>query len=175
MRTLAVSYYFFLKQFNLLNNFHSYGHDQDKAIVSFSYLRSEVVFQYFWIIYRHTVGSWELKQFGDLLSPFRSSLGRICFIFLAFCLMMCNTLLQEPGEAEEEFERVNTARIIKKFLISRKPGPLCVPKSVGFGGSPHNPITLPSWLSEEDVNYYATKFNQTGFTGGLNYYRAMDL
>ncbi|KAG5514209.1 hypothetical protein RHGRI_035568 [Rhododendron griersonianum] len=68
---------------------------------------------------------------------------------------------QEPGEAEEEFERVNTARIIKKFLISRKPGPLCVPKSVGFGGSPHNPITLPSWLSEEDVNYYATKFNQT--------------
>ncbi|KAI8522651.1 hypothetical protein RHMOL_Rhmol13G0012900 [Rhododendron molle] len=82
---------------------------------------------------------------------------------------------QDPGEAEEEFERVDTARIIKKFLISRKPGPLCVPKSVGFGGSPHNPITLPSWLSEEDVNYYATKFNQTGFTGGLNYYRAMDL
>lgn len=82
---------------------------------------------------------------------------------------------QELGEAEKEFARVDTARIIKKFLISRKSGPLCVPKSVGFGGSPHNPITLPSWLSEEDVNYYATKFNKTGFTGGLNYYRAMDL
>lgn len=31
------------------------------------------------------------------------------------------------------------------------------------------------WLSEEDINYYATKFNQSGFTGGLNYYRALHL
>ncbi|CDP17111.1 unnamed protein product [Coffea canephora] len=82
---------------------------------------------------------------------------------------------QEPGEAEEEFARVDTARIIKKFLTSRRPGPLCVPKEVGFGGSPHNPIQLPSWLSEDDVNYFASKFSQKGFTGGLNYYRAMDL
>ncbi|PSR85981.1 Lipid-phosphate phosphatase [Actinidia chinensis var. chinensis] len=82
---------------------------------------------------------------------------------------------QEPGEAEEEFARAGTARIITKFLTSRRPGPLCVPKEVGFGGSPHTPIVLPSWLSEEDVNYYVTKFDQKGFTGGLNYYRAMDL
>ncbi|CAK9148828.1 unnamed protein product [Ilex paraguariensis] len=82
---------------------------------------------------------------------------------------------QEPGEAEEEFARVDTARLIKKFLICRQAGPLCVPKEVGFGGSPDTIITLPSWLSEEDVNVYATKFEQTGFTGGLNYYRAMDL
>ncbi|KAK2364691.1 epoxide hydrolase A [Trifolium repens] len=53
--------------------------------------------------------------------------------------------------------------------------PLCVPKEIGFGGSPNTPITLPKWLSEEDVNYYATKFEQKGFTGGLNYYRALDL
>ncbi|GFZ04581.1 alpha/beta-Hydrolases superfamily protein [Actinidia rufa] len=82
---------------------------------------------------------------------------------------------QEPGEAEEEFARAGTARIIAKFLTSRRPGPLCVPKEVGFGGSPHTQIVLPSWLSEEDINYYATKFDQKGFTGGLNYYRAMDL
>jgi hypothetical protein len=50
-----------------------------------------------------------------------------------------------------------------------------VPKEIGFGGSPNTPITLPKWLSEEDVNYYATKFEQKGFTGGLNYYRALDL
>ena len=37
------------------------------------------------------------------------------------------------------------------------------------------PIPLPSWLTEEDINYYAGKFNQKGFTGGLNYYRALDL
>lgn len=74
-----------------------------------------------------------------------------------------------------EFARVDTARIIKKFMTSRRPGPLRVPKDVGFGGSPHNPIPLPSWLSEDDVNYFANKFSQKGFTGGLNYYRAMDL
>ncbi|KAK6120181.1 hypothetical protein DH2020_046087 [Rehmannia glutinosa] len=82
---------------------------------------------------------------------------------------------QEPGEAEEEFSRVDTARLIKKFLTSRNPTPLQVPKEVGFGGSPHKPITMPSWLSEDDVEYYVSKFNQKGFTGGLNYYRAMDL
>ncbi|EYU46741.1 hypothetical protein ABFS82_04G013500 [Erythranthe guttata] len=82
---------------------------------------------------------------------------------------------QEPGEAESEFARVDTARLIKKFLTSRNPAPLIVPKEVGFGGSPHKPITMPSWLSEEDVQYYASKFSLKGFTGGLNYYRAMDL
>ncbi|KAL2238999.1 uncharacterized protein LOC105163107 [Sesamum indicum] len=82
---------------------------------------------------------------------------------------------QKPGEAEEEFARVDTAQLIKKFLISRNPTPLRVPKEVGFGGRTDKPIILPSWLSEDDVQYYATKFNKKGFTGGLNYYRAMDL
>lgn len=86
---------------------------------------------------------------------------------------MCR--FQEPGEAEEEFSRVDTARLLKYFLLSRTLGPLCVPKEVGFGGSPDTPSTLPSWLSEEDLNYYVTKFIQKGFTGGLNYYRALDL
>ncbi|TKY61768.1 Epoxide hydrolase 2 [Spatholobus suberectus] len=83
--------------------------------------------------------------------------------------------LLNPGEAEEEFARAGTARIIKTFLASRDPRPPCVPKEIGFGGSPNLHIALPSWLSEEDVNYYASKFDQKGFIGGLNYYRAMDL
>lgn len=83
--------------------------------------------------------------------------------------------MQPPGEVEEEFARVDTAQVIKKFLTSRRPDLLCVPKEVGFGGSPNAKITLPSWLTEDDVNYFATKFKRTGFTGGLNYYRAMDL
>lgn len=82
---------------------------------------------------------------------------------------------QKPGEAEEEFTRAGTARIIKTFLTTRDPRPLCVPKEIGFGGSPNISTTLPSWLSEEDVSYYASKFDQKGFTGGLNYYRALDL
>lgn len=83
--------------------------------------------------------------------------------------------MQEPGEIEDEFARVDTARLIKKFLLSRNPAPLRVPKEKGFGGSPDKPIIMPSWLSEEDVEYYANKFNQKGFTGGLNSYRVMDL
>lgn len=82
---------------------------------------------------------------------------------------------QEPGVVEAEFARVDTALVIKKFLASRNPGLLRVPKEVGFGGNPNSKIPLPSWLSEDDVNYFATKFKRTGFTGGLNYYRAMDL
>ncbi|KAL4584630.1 hypothetical protein LXL04_009235 [Taraxacum kok-saghyz] len=30
-------------------------------------------------------------------------------------------------------------------------------------------------LSEEDVDYYTKKFEQTGFTSGINYYRCFDL
>ncbi|XAR61358.1 Soluble epoxide hydrolase [Bertholletia excelsa] len=82
---------------------------------------------------------------------------------------------QAPGEAEEEFARAGTRRIVAKFLTNRARGPFCVPKHVGFGGSLDKPITLPFWLSEDDLNYYVSKFDQTGFTGGLNYYRAMDL
>ncbi|GLT64893.1 hypothetical protein SLA2020_373570 [Shorea laevis] len=85
---------------------------------------------------------------------------------------MCR--FQEPGEAEEDFAKVDTPRLIKTFLSSRDPSPPCFPKEIGFSGLPEPPA-LPSWLSEEDVNYYASKLDQKGFTGGLNYYRAMNL
>ena len=35
--------------------------------------------------------------------------------------------------------------------------------------------SYPDWLSEQDAAYYSHKFTQTGFTGGLNYYRALNL
>ncbi|GLT42435.1 hypothetical protein SLA2020_164330 [Shorea laevis] len=80
---------------------------------------------------------------------------------------------QKPGEIEEDFAQVDTAKLLKRFLTSRNPGPPCIPK-MGYKGLP-DPRPLPSWLSEEDVNYYASKFNQKGFSGGLNYYRAMNI
>ncbi|ESR57628.1 hypothetical protein CICLE_v10021228mg [Citrus x clementina] len=87
---------------------------------------------------------------------------------------LISDVLQEPGVAEEDFAQIDTARLIKKFLGGRSPKPPCVPKEIGFRGLP-DLRTLPSWLSEEDVNYYASKFSQKGFTGGLNYYRCLDL
>ncbi|EGD54209.1 alpha/beta fold hydrolase [Gordonia neofelifaecis] len=38
-----------------------------------------------------------------------------------------------------------------------------------------DPPALPwSWLSESEFDYYADEFTRTGFTGGLNWYRADD-
>ncbi|KAK8484798.1 hypothetical protein V6N12_033699 [Hibiscus sabdariffa] len=37
------------------------------------------------------------------------------------------------------------------------------------------PSTLPPWISEEELQVFADKFQESGFTGSLNYYRAMDL
>lgn len=81
---------------------------------------------------------------------------------------------QEPGEVEKDFACVDTAILMKKFFSLFGPIPLCVPKEVGFRGL-QTPDSLPSWLSEEDINYFASKFNQKGFTGGLNFYRASNL
>ncbi|KAM0962690.1 hypothetical protein ACFX14_021803 [Malus domestica] len=70
---------------------------------------------------------------------------------------------------------MGTRRVIKEFLKYRNPGPLFLPKGNGFGHPTDTPIVLPSWLSEDEVNYYAAKFDKTGFTGGINYYRNFDL
>ena len=36
------------------------------------------------------------------------------------------------------------------------------------------PETLPGWLTEADVDFYAGEFGRTGFRGGLNWYRNID-
>ncbi|VVA39360.1 PREDICTED: bifunctional epoxide hydrolase 2 [Prunus dulcis] len=44
--------------------------------------------------------------------------------------------------------------VMKEFLTYRNPGPLfLLPKGKMFGHPPYAPIVLPSWLSENDVNY----------------------
>ncbi|XP_073286196.1 epoxide hydrolase 2-like [Primulina huaijiensis] len=87
---------------------------------------------------------------------------------------MCR--FQEPGKAEAAFASVETTTVFKKFLCTRDPNPPCVPPEVGLDALfRQSPPTLPPWLTEEDIEYYASKFRKSGFTGGLNYYRAMDL
>ncbi|XP_041012113.1 epoxide hydrolase A-like [Juglans microcarpa x Juglans regia] len=83
---------------------------------------------------------------------------------------------QEPGDIEAEFAQRGTATVLKEFLTYRNPGPVYFPEGKGFvPPPPDTPIVLPSWLSEEDVNYYACKYEKTGFTGSVNYYRNLDL
>ncbi|CAI0474026.1 unnamed protein product [Linum tenue] len=85
---------------------------------------------------------------------------------------MCR--FQEVGVMEAEFAAMDTKIVMTKFLGHRDPNPPRIPRETGFAGLP-DPPAFPSWLSQEDVGYYAAKFEKTGFTGGLNYYRSIDL
>jgi len=86
---------------------------------------------------------------------------------------------QEPGVAEAEFERdIRTA--LKKFLVMGAGEtdltalPVRGPDSDLLSGLP-NPDTLPAWLSEADLDFYAGEFSRSGMRGPLNYYRNHDL
>jgi pimeloyl-ACP methyl ester carboxylesterase len=93
---------------------------------------------------------------------------------------------QTPGMAEAEFERDVrlTLRTILYSISGDAPRPVgsvvdrnaveMVHREEGFLGQLLNPVSLPSWLSEADVDYYATEFARTGFRGGLNWYRNID-
>jgi pimeloyl-ACP methyl ester carboxylesterase len=95
---------------------------------------------------------------------------------------------QTPGVAEAEFEH-DVRGFIRSSLYSisgdmmeREPAALptalMVPRQGGllarWGTHFVNPATLPSWLTEADVDFYADEFARTGFRGGLNYYRNID-
>ncbi|KAJ0566197.1 putative soluble epoxide hydrolase [Helianthus annuus] len=85
---------------------------------------------------------------------------------------------QKPGEIEAEFAKLMSYEtFMKKFLTLRDPGPLYFPKGKGFPHSPPGvPVILPPWLSEQDIEYYASQIEKAGgITGGLNYYRALPL
>lgn len=85
----------------------------------------------------------------------------------------------EPGIAEAEFEAdIRTA--LKKFLVlgggetDLTTLPQRRPDDDMFSGLP-NPETLPSWLSESDLDFYTDEFTRSGMRGPLNYYRNHDL
>ncbi|CAO2185099.1 unnamed protein product [Urochloa humidicola] len=82
---------------------------------------------------------------------------------------------QEPGVAEAEFARYDIKYVFNKTFGMRKPAALILPKDKSFFDSLDSDGTCPPWLSEEDISYYAEKYAKTGFTGGFNYYRCMDL
>ena len=44
----------------------------------------------------------------------------------------------------------------------------------GFLGGPEAPATLPAWITENDIDFYAGEFRRAGFRGGLNWYRNID-
>jgi pimeloyl-ACP methyl ester carboxylesterase len=93
---------------------------------------------------------------------------------------------QSPGVAEAEFER-DVRRSIRSLLFSASgdaprrqntgsPGTSVgmVPRQGGFLSGLVDPVSLPSWLTSADIDFYVNEFTRTGFRGGLNWYRNID-
>jgi pimeloyl-ACP methyl ester carboxylesterase len=89
---------------------------------------------------------------------------------------------QAPGVADAELGR-DPHRTIRSFLYGHSgdaPQPenstslFVVPPGRGFLDILPDPVTLPPWLTDADIDYYAAQFARTGFTGALNWYRTID-
>ena len=93
---------------------------------------------------------------------------------------------QPPGVAEAELER-DPRRAVRRLLcsgsgdaprwadnVAGREAVGMVPRSGGFLTRMIDPPELPAWLSEADIEFYAGVFAETGFRGGLNWYRNID-
>jgi pimeloyl-ACP methyl ester carboxylesterase len=89
---------------------------------------------------------------------------------------------QTPGVAEAEFGR-DARQTMRRMLYSASgdaPGGASpegvgmVPRQGGFLDRMLDPASLPSWLTEADLDFYAGEFARAGFRGGLNWYRNID-
>ncbi|KAL0412984.1 UNVERIFIED_CONTAM: Epoxide hydrolase A [Sesamum radiatum] len=118
-----------------------------------------------------------VKAYVSLTVPFRPRHPKVKPVegmraFFGEDYYMCR--FQEPGKIESEIARYGAEAVIKKILTDRTPGPPCLPKETPFGSNIDD-IKLPPWFTADDLKYYAQKYEKRGFTGGLNYYRALDL
>jgi pimeloyl-ACP methyl ester carboxylesterase len=95
---------------------------------------------------------------------------------------------QQPGLAEAELERDPRATVTNMLYGASGEGVAAaaapgsgaaasigmVPRGRGMLRGQGAPATLPAWLSEADLDFYAGEFKRSGFRGGLNYYRNLD-
>ncbi|MET8976419.1 alpha/beta hydrolase [Streptomyces sp. NPDC004539] len=89
---------------------------------------------------------------------------------------------EEPGVADAEYGRDPRTTLRRMFynLSGDNPAndPVPIPLMIPPGTSlvdrlPEPPAPSP-WLTEADLDVFADSFRASGFTGGLNWYRAMD-
>jgi pimeloyl-ACP methyl ester carboxylesterase len=87
---------------------------------------------------------------------------------------------QEPGKAEHELEADVRKTILGLLYSGSGDAPpdkrwrFLFDKSETFLDTGAVPETLPAWLTEADLDFYAEEFKRTGFRGGLNWYRNID-
>ncbi|WP_051193179.1 alpha/beta fold hydrolase [Nocardia jiangxiensis] len=87
------------------------------------------------------------------ISIFRSRLGENFY--------MC--WFQEPGVADAALAADVRRTLLRDEVVS----------AADMTGDSTN-LLPPQWLSESEMQYYVDAFTETGFTGGLNYYRNLD-
>jgi len=83
---------------------------------------------------------------------------------------------QKPGVAEAELQQDIRGALRRLYYTA---GGEMVEKDKGFGrltggtllANTVDPETLPAWLGDADLDYYAGEFARAGFRGGLNWYR----
>jgi len=84
---------------------------------------------------------------------------------------------QPPSVAEAEFER-DVASTMRTILVGRgNSDPSAhqfVAQGKGFLGDGSGDRPLPGWLTEADLDYVTKVYTQSGFRGGLNWYRNID-
>jgi pimeloyl-ACP methyl ester carboxylesterase len=88
---------------------------------------------------------------------------------------------QEPGVADAELD-ADPAKTIRRVMTGQSaPGDQAAamrmlrPGPQGLIERMAEPGGLPSWISAEEIDHYIAEFTRTGFTGGLNWYRNLDL
>jgi pimeloyl-ACP methyl ester carboxylesterase len=90
---------------------------------------------------------------------------------------------QVEGQAEADYERDPAEALRKGVYYSSGDAPpraagapigMVPRKGGGLTAGRPTPATLPPWLTEEDIAFYAGEFARTGFRGGLNWYRNID-
>jgi pimeloyl-ACP methyl ester carboxylesterase len=90
--------------------------------------------------------------------------------------MFYQLYFQSPGVAEAELEldvRASLRGILLRLSGEAPPGSAgfsMVPRVGGMRahGAGGGAMTLPGWLNDADLDFYATEFARTGFRGGLN-------
>jgi hypothetical protein len=82
--------------------------------------------------------------------------------------------IQEPGVVEAEFASVGTSEVLQRILAIEGSFPICIPEGNEILDLIPEVTTLPPWCTEEDLKHYTEQFERSGFTGPLNYYRAIN-
>ncbi|KAL6985225.1 hypothetical protein U1Q18_018603 [Sarracenia purpurea var. burkii] len=69
-------------------------------------------------------------------------------------------LNQQSGRAERAFARYDYLTVMKKFLLIKKEDPLVAPQGMEIIDYLETPSLLPPWITEEELQVYADKFEE---------------